>query len=92
MMLVVLLVLLAHFASHFTNGQDQCTTELVSFSANNPACFAAFNVADDPDAIDDPDINATDLICNNTECQAAIASYVNACSSRDVVSSIGCTI
>lgn len=66
---------------HSTDGQPQCGSARADFQANNTACLLAFertatNVALGF-SLDSADV---DLVCNDVDCQAAIAAYVGSCS------------
>ena len=68
------------------NGEE-CDSARADFQANNTACLLAFERAGINTvlgfSVDSEDI---DLVCNNVDCQAAIASYVGSCSLNESVS------
>ena len=81
-MLYALLVLY----SYSVNG-EQCDSARADFQANHTACLSAFERAGTNAALGSPvDSGDIDLVCNNSDCQNAIASYVNSCSLNDSVS------
>ena len=78
------LLLLAVF-SYSING-EQCQNARADFQANNTACLLAFETAGINTALGFPvDSGDMDLVCNNVDCQAAIASYVGSCSLNESV-------
>ena len=85
-MKVLFALLILFFQS--SNG-EQCERARADFQANNTACLLAFERAGINTAlgflVDSGDI---DLVCNNVDCQAAIASYVDSCSLNESVSAI----
>ena len=75
--MIVLVTLLALAAT--INGQTECNNARAQFEAEDPGCLGAFEGAAGLDG------EAIDLVCNNTDCQTAIGTYVGACISNQPV-------
>ena len=73
-------MLLAFLAlAAIVNGQSECNDARVQFEGMSAECLRAFEGAATLDS------NATDLVCNNTACQASIETYVGACISNQSI-------
>ena len=80
----MLFALLAVF-SYSING-EQCNSARADFQANNTACLLEFERTGINTALGFPvDSGDIDLVCNNVDCQVAIASYVGFCSLNESV-------
>ena len=75
--MIVLVALLALTAT--INGQTECNNARAQFEAVDPACLRTFEGAAALDG------EVIDLVCNDTNCQTAIETYVGVCISNQPV-------